>query len=372
VPYNPGTMASTLSPRQALAGALGAALAFAPGAGALQDDTREPQVAWTVELTAGPKDIQLAPDGTIYVLTHGKQPSLAALSREGKVLWSWTSHHAETAAAPALDRDGNVHVLFGDRLVKVAPNGRLQWTRRIFTRASPSFGATRFPGFTLGPDGSVYVAAEYLSAFAPDGSLEWRFRGSAPLGAPHVDAEGHIEATDGVTSYVVGASGNALRTAANPTSAEFAAQDGEVTYRLGWVALEKQRRGFNQLAAERQGVPRWDFTPGRALENVAPAGEVVYVGGAILAALDARSGKPRFRVPTNRVGARPTRAGVVAGCQAAGLVCAYAPDGRLLWSYGRRPNASSEPPMSVAAAPDGTVYVAGEGTSLAALSAPPR
>lgn len=363
-------MPATRCLSRALPWTLGAILAFASGAATIEENAREPRSIWTVELTAGPKDLKVGPNGTLYVLTHGRQPSLAALSPEGRVLWSWTSHHAEAAAPPSLDRDGNVHVLLGDRLVKVAPNGRLQWTRRIFTRASPSFGATRLPGFTLGPDGSVYVAAEYLSAFGPDGGLRWQFRAGGPLSAPHVDAEGNVEVTDGATSYVVGANGSRLRAAANPTSGEFAAQDGEVTYRLGWIALETQRRGFNQLAADRRGAPLWEFTPGKRLFNAAPAGDLVYVGGEIVAALDARSGKPRFRIKTNGVAACPTPTGVVAGCEAAGLVCAYAPDGRRRWSYGQRPNATYEPPMSAAAAPDGTVYVAGDAMALTALSEP--
>jgi outer membrane protein assembly factor BamB len=329
-------------------------------------------VVWKAELAEGPKEVSVGPGGTIYVLVHGRQPSLAALTPEGKVLWSWTSHREEAVASPAFDPDGNVHVLFGDRLLKVAANGRLLWSRRFFMRSSRSFGATCQPGFALGPDGGVYVAAEYLSAFAPDGRLGWQFRGTGPLSAPHVDTQGNIEATDGAKSYLVGASGSQLRAAPNPTSGEFAAQQGEVTYRLGWIGLETQRRGFNQLAAERQGAVLWEFTPGQGLRNVAPAGDVVYVGGEILAALDARSGKPRFRVKTNDVGACPTRAGVVAGCVTQGLVCSYAPDGQRRWSYGQRPNATSEPRMSAAAAPDGTVYVAGDGATLTALRDPVR
>jgi hypothetical protein len=151
--------------------------------------------------TSGPAAI--AADGTIVVMSEDE--NLRAIHPDGTPSWTCKlQSFADTYSAPAIAPDGTIYVINSSALFSVSSAGTLNWSQsRTFTSnvalgadgtiyvndlqhlyaIHPNqVGAWTFPvpGDTIsdpvvGPDGTIYVAAEggHVDAVNPDGSSRW-------------------------------------------------------------------------------------------------------------------------------------------------------------------------------------------------------
>lgn len=110
----------------------------------------------------------IGPEGLIYAVIDG---NLKSISPDGTVNWSLLTSDPRQSGGPAIGADGTIFVPGGDGtngfLVAVSPVGTELWRRQLgqyFYPLAPP---------TVGPDGTIYTAAQGIYAINPDGSLKW-------------------------------------------------------------------------------------------------------------------------------------------------------------------------------------------------------
>jgi outer membrane protein assembly factor BamB len=334
----------------------------------------QPQMKWKIELSYGRKQIAFGPDGTVYVATSGHDAVLTALTPAGEVLWSWVAHGNSAlvvlVSQPKFDTEMNLLVVFGDRLVKLSPDGRMRWERKFYT-ATALAEQLQMPSWSVAPDGTSYVATAYLNAYSATGDLLWQFRGAQPMCSVHI-RNGNIEASDGTKIYLISPEGKKISETTADTGLVFAASDGGIDYKFEWLQMEGIKgwdgRSFNALVAQSEGKTLWEFGPGLEIVNAVPQGATVFVGGKVLAALDRRDGSIRWRINTaNNIPVGMLRSGVIGGCEKGSTICAYTRDGKLRWAFVGNAKAWFAPPATVAVGPDETIYVGDDQNKLTAL-----
>ncbi|MFY9234066.1 MAG: PQQ-binding-like beta-propeller repeat protein [Fimbriimonadaceae bacterium] len=111
----------------------------------------------------------VSPKGRIFVGIDG---FLTAFSPGGQVLWRRSLGTPRLGGGPSLGRDGTVYAIYGEegigsKLKAFSQAGVELWSRDIdlyFWPLAPP---------TIGPDGTIYTAAQSIFAFNPDGSQKW-------------------------------------------------------------------------------------------------------------------------------------------------------------------------------------------------------
>jgi outer membrane protein assembly factor BamB len=168
-----------------------------------------------------PGGVAVSASGTIFV---GQGATMTAYSSSGRRLWTYSASggggsEPPTITAPALSLSGStvyslqtVFNFFGgtppSTLIAVnAATGKLRWSAPVGTLAAVS--GTAQPTVTVGPTGTLYVAANIsssggpegsalitgatVSAFSPYGGVEWSTAIGGPVeGGPVVDASGNV------------------------------------------------------------------------------------------------------------------------------------------------------------------------------------
>jgi sugar lactone lactonase YvrE len=139
-------------------------------------------------------------DGTIYQGITGDDEAgtyrgtLFAIAPDGGVRWRFPTESWQLGAGPAIGADGTVYVGSGSTVYAVRPEGTSGWTFRLNGLAD---------NLAIGPDGTVYVAAQdhLLYAIRPDGELRWTVEFPGDVDAPTVDAAGTIYAGWGTSTW---------------------------------------------------------------------------------------------------------------------------------------------------------------------------
>ena len=118
-------------------------------------------------------------------------------------VWEFPLGAKEVRGGAALDPAGNVYFFVEEGrgidnsnpstfwLYSLDPSGTLRWTKEV-RRTGPTTGMNN-PA--IATDGTIYILGDYFYAYAPDGSLRWRYReASAYLGmnAPIIDQVGNL------------------------------------------------------------------------------------------------------------------------------------------------------------------------------------
>lgn len=129
--------------------------------------------------------------GRIFVGIDG---FLTAFSPGGQVLWRRSLGTPRLGGGPSLGRDGTVYAIYGEegigsKLKAFSQTGVELWSRDIdlyfWPQAPP----------TIGPDGTIYTAAQSIFAFNPDGSQKWISQptfGMQNLGSIAVDQSNNL------------------------------------------------------------------------------------------------------------------------------------------------------------------------------------
>jgi outer membrane protein assembly factor BamB len=147
------------------------------------------RVKWTFEPNDNYNPPAIGRDGTVYYVSGGDGTCLYAVSVKGTLSWKYTLDN-ETTGGVSIGPDGTIHVAAGD-LYAVNPEGTLKWKYEAAGSPPDSFNLTPI----VGPDSTVYAAGSgsFLYAVNSDGTLEW----SAETGAgaqmpPVLGADGTI------------------------------------------------------------------------------------------------------------------------------------------------------------------------------------
>jgi len=116
-------------------------------------------------------------DGTIYVTNKGTATrGLYAINPDGTLKWSYlkgmpTVGVWDIMSSPVLGPDGTIYMQNEwSNLFAVNPNGSLKWNT---TNLSTSL-AIGLPTPSVGSDGTIYIGADSIYAFNPDGTQKWR------------------------------------------------------------------------------------------------------------------------------------------------------------------------------------------------------
>ena len=116
-------------------------------------------------------------NGTVYVETnHGK---VVALDSSGRLLWQITVG-SEGSLPSSLVTDAQGHLYHCDRkhLAAISREGAILWQYRIPADPSFSFGLELVP--VISSDGDIYIARKSLFSIGPDGRDRWRFHPDTP------------------------------------------------------------------------------------------------------------------------------------------------------------------------------------------------
>jgi hypothetical protein len=204
---------------------------------AAQSSRPEPGFPVTLPGAPGaiPGGVAVGLSGVAFV---GQGSTLSAYSPSGNRFWTYTAPNAggdapPTVTAPALSLSGstvyalsvtfNLFTSPSSSLIALnAATGALRWSAPVGTLAA-GFGSAQ-PTVTVGPDGSLYVAANIpgapgagpvdspgpitnatVTAFSPYGGLNWSTVISGPVeGGPVLDSSGNVYVSvDGSTGEVV-------------------------------------------------------------------------------------------------------------------------------------------------------------------------
>lgn len=148
--------------------------------------SNEGALLWEVELGSAMDTGPLVrPDGTVVAGTRGDTTRVVALSRRGRILWTYGG------CGPVLSElagsgDGGVAFVDGDGSAwALTAEGRRQWEldNRARTLAGP----------VMGPDGTAYIpGTNDIAAVAADGSVLWRFPVRPETGSPALSADGVV------------------------------------------------------------------------------------------------------------------------------------------------------------------------------------
>ena len=311
------------------------------------------------------------------VVFVGQGPMLSAWSPTGKRLWVYNAtgvggSSSPNVTTPALSLSGStVYALtvsnnpFGNASVSSliavsASTGQLRWSAPVGTLATGGFNTQ--PTVTVGPDGSLYAAANIggapgqgpdgsagpitsgtVSSFTPYGGVNWSTQVPAPLaGGPVLDPSGNV-----------------------------------------YVSVEGAgARSGNVIAFNSSGGVLWSTSLGNTIDVgsletaplVSPGGSTVFVGtngssGAVFA-LGTSDGAILGSVGSGGINgtlALSPRNGYLFARTPAGLVSALpSGGGSAVWSSGTNVEAA---PNAPAIGADGTVYASAGGTLLAVAGA---
>jgi outer membrane protein assembly factor BamB len=212
-----------------------------------------PEISWRVRarnrVYASPV---LSSEG--YVVFAGIDGMVHALDREGIERWAFAAPH-EVFATPAvwgstvLLAHGGARGGGGAALVALEGRGRALWSQAMpeDLDASP----------TVGPDGTLYLAARGVTALRPDGTVRWRASTAGHvLGAPALSR-------DGATVYVADLSGELAFVRARDGEVERRVRVGAAVYGAPLViedgAIVVGARDGHVRAFGPDGAVRWDF-----------------------------------------------------------------------------------------------------------------
>lgn len=139
---------------------------------------------WRQELDGTAFFPVVGPDGMVYV---NSTSSLWAFTEAGAFRWcSPMPGWYEGLRCPAVGKDGTVYATSEEALVAFDPAGSVQW-------CFPT-GSALNPTVSLGPDGTVYVAADWDAVYAvgPDGETRWSYPAVGEVTPIAVDADGSV------------------------------------------------------------------------------------------------------------------------------------------------------------------------------------
>jgi outer membrane protein assembly factor BamB len=279
---------------------------------------------------------------------------------EGSLNWRFVSG-GQINEAPALDHRGGVYLASADRrLYALSPGGYEKWHLDLGSRPSSA------P--VIGYDGSIYIGTERgdLLAVAPNGRLRWRFRaGAGPCLTPALSRRGGIYLpAGGGLLYALDYAGRELwryQARADLVASPAVAADGTLYF------CSADRR---LIALAAGGRMRWELT--LAEQGGTPAlgpGGLIVVAAAGLQAFSA-AGSPLWHYGIPARAADPVIRGdgaILSGAEN-GFFYALTLQGEKLWDL-----SLGEPVRRAAAvAADGSLFVAGGGGRLFALTAAGR
>jgi outer membrane protein assembly factor BamB len=309
-------------------------------------------------------------DGVVIFGSHDR--SIYAAAADGTIRWRRPTGDL-VWAAPALGPGGVVYIgSDDDRLYALdVKDGSVRWQFtagpcRVALGVGPEAARCDVDGVTVGPDGTVYAAADGLYALTPEGALKWKFAPGTTHCAtpPAVGRDGTIYVgcrDDGF--YAVDAAGNKkweFRAGDDVDSAPAIAPDGTV-----YVGSDDHKL--------------YAFAPGGALKfAVATGGAVrsspalaadgtVYVGsgdGVLYAVRPSGLVAWTFRT-ADRILSSPLvdAAGMVLVGSEDDRLYALLPDGKLAWSLLLDGDVDATPALGS----DGTIYVGCDDRALHAL-----
>lgn len=230
----------------------------------------------------------------------------------GELKWRLSLGYMPVEGGVAEGPDGTVYVLTIDgypdergTLYAVSPRGAIKWSRPL--------NEVRNNWPVVGPDGSIYVVAQYVYAFNPDGTLRWSITdrpadlytfpgyrsGAITSGGTLFAAMGHdlfaLGATNGDTLWVGPRSGNAAwllpPTLSGDGRTAFVVLGGcclvafdAISGAERWRAPADPGQMFESgpvVAGERLYLPGW-----HSLREIDPSGAVVAIG--LTGAMDGR------------------------------------------------------------------------------------
>ena len=321
----------------------------------------------------GPGGVAVSAANVAFV---GQGPTLTAWSPSGRRLWSYNAaalgsgDASPNVTTPALSLSGstvyalavmvNAFASTPSSLIAVnASTGQLRWSAPVGTLATGGFLTQ--PTVTVGPDGSLYVAADIagapgqgpagsagpitggtVSSFTPYGGVNWSTQVPPVVGGPVLDPSGNI-----------------------------------------YVSIEGGgSRGGDVIALNSSGGVLWSTALGSPLNVgtletaplISPGGSTVFVGtngasGAVYA-LSTSDGAILGSIGTGGINgtlALSPRSGYLFARTPSGLVSALpSGGGSAVWSSGSSVEAA---PNAPAIGADGTIYTSAGGTLLAAAGA---
>ena len=189
-------------------------MAFAPdgtiytvSGGLLQAIDSDGAMKWWFNLGVGFWDIAVAEDGSVFAMSnyvYAGFPKLYAISSDGTQKWKlefgWSSQfHAH---GPVLGVDGMLYILTDTLPAVVYAINTDGTTRWRFSEFEVSDADYAFQGFTVGQDGSIYIAARAggrLYVIGNDGMLDWM----SDLGGakPAVSSGGVVSGKSGIPRF---------------------------------------------------------------------------------------------------------------------------------------------------------------------------
>jgi outer membrane protein assembly factor BamB len=309
-------------------------------------------------------------DGTAYFGSHDRQVRAASLDAAGAAALRWTRPTQDLVwCSPALGPGGALYVGSDDDHLYAldAGDGSVRWSfqagpcRKGIT-VGPESSRCDVDAVTIGPDGTIYLAADGAYALKPDGTLRFRFAlKSHCAGAPAVGPDGtvYVGCQDGAL-YALGPDGTKrweFRTGGDVDSAPAVGDDGTVYF-------GSDDRKLYALGAG--GALKWavqaagDIRGGPALAQDG----TVYAGaldGGLYAVRPSGTVAWTFRA-ADRIAGSPAvdGAGVVLFGSQDDRLYAVTPDGKLLWSVLLGGDVDGTP----AVGPNGAVYVGADDKAL--------
>lgn len=189
---------------------------------------------------AGWRDIEIGPDGSIYV-ANIYDDRITRYSSEGSVLHSWGSTGSgpgefENVCSLGIAPNGNVYALnFAD--------GRMQWFSPGGTYLGEFDTGTNLPcGLDVGPGGRVFVADRHIRVFGPTGGLQDSIGDTGP---GTLDAPGDVSVGENGRIYVTDPVAGPVRVYES---------NGDFSHNLGESGADPEQIGHpRRIAADRAG-----------------------------------------------------------------------------------------------------------------------